>query len=433
MKGIIKSAVAAALVAGVVAQPHNHGHGHLHRHAKKHAEVEKRDKVVVTEVVPKYVVKYVMDGKELSPDEAQSGIDEGQFVVVGSSLPSFSAPPPAVVTSIAPPEKGGQFFEKSTTTTAPTTTSTPEPEPESTISTSTPPAPSAKPKPKPLPQAAGIDADFPSGEIPCSEVPSAYGAVAIPWSKTNGWTTLAKFGKWMKNVKVDNIVSPEEGTCTYEMMCSYACPPGYQKTQWPENEQGATGQSVGGLWCNADGFLELTRPEHPKLCERGVGGVFVRNELGSNAAVCRTDYPGNEKMIIPVDTQPGETYPLTNPDSKTYYFWQGNPTTAQYYVNNEGVEVEEACTWKSDKFPDSAGNWAPTNIGVGQSITGKTYISIFPNRPTTTAVLNFDIEITGDVSDICTLKSGVYSGNNGCTVALKEGGTATIVFKKSSS
>ena len=48
---------------------------------------------------------------------------------------------------------------------------------------------------------------------------------------------------------------------------------------------------------------------------------------------------GNENMIIPIDSQPGQTYPLTNPDSKTYYKWQGKYTTAQYYVNNEGGYV----------------------------------------------------------------------------------------------
>ncbi|KAK4189728.1 putative septation protein SUN4 precursor [Podospora australis] len=441
MKGFIRTAVAAAVVAGVVAQPHNHGHGHLHRHhARKHdqAGIEKREgtTVVVTEVVEgPTVVKYVLDGQVIDQSKAEDGIAEGQYLVVGSSRPSFSAPPPAVSTSIAPPERGGQFFEKPTSTSSveeskPTTTATPS-------SSSAPPPPppasstAAVAPPKKPSGGTGLNAEFPSGKVPCSEVPTDYGAIRIPWSPTRGWTTLAKI-RWTKGVAFDNIVTPIKGTCEPEMMCSYACPPGYQKTQWPE-EQGATGQSVGGLWCNKDGFLELTRPEYKTLCEPGAGGVYVRNELDDNAAVCRTDYPGNENMIIPVDTYPGNTYPLTNPDSSKYYVWQGKPTTAQYYVNNAGVEVEEACTWKSQKFPDSAGNWSPTNIGVGKSVHGETFISIFPNLPTSHAILNFDIEITGDISGKCSLKSGVYSGHNGCTVGLKAGGTATIVFKKSGS
>lgn len=434
MKGFIRTAVAAAVVAGVVAQPHNHGHGHLHHHARKHEQsnVAKRDgtTVVVTEVVEgPTVVKYVLDGEVVDQSKAEEGLAGGKYLVVGSSKPSFSAPPPSISTSIAPPSRGGQFFEKPTSTVE-------EPKPTTTTTTSSsapPPPPSKSPEPeKEKPSGGtGLDAEFPSGKVKCGKVPTDYGAIEIPWSTTKGWTTLAKFGHWVKGVAVDNIVTPIDGTCGPEMMCSYACPPGYQKTQWPQ-EQGATGQSVGGLWCNKDGYLELTRPKCKTLCEAGAGGVFIRNELDDNAAVCRTDYPGNENMIIPLDTYPGNTYPLTNPDSSTYYFWQGKPTTAQYYVNNAGVEVEEACTWKSSKYPDSAGNWSPTNIGVGKSITGETFISIFPNLPTSHAILNFDIEITGDISGKCTLKSGVYSGHNGCTVGLKAGGTATIVFKKSS-
>lgn len=402
MKGIIKTAVAAAVVVGVTAQPHNHGHRHLHAKKHNHLPVEKRDgTVIVTEVVEgPIVVEYVMDGKKVDVSKAEQGLSDGLYVVMGSSQPTFSAPPPAVTTSIAPPEHGGQFFEK-TTSAAPTTSEAPPPVQSS-------PAPEPK-------GPTGLDADFPSGKIKCGKVPTEYGAVEIPWTGTNGWTTLAKFGQWIKGVAVDNIVSPTSGTCQPGMMCSYACPPGYQKTQWPA-EQGATGQSVGGLWCNDDGFLELTRPKYPKLCEQGAGGVFIRNELSGSAAVCRTDYPGNEAMVIPLDTYPGNTYPLTNPDSSTYYMWQGKVTTAQYYVNNLNVEVEEACTWNSAKYPKSAGNWAPTNIGVGKSVHGETFISIFPNLPTSNAVLDFDIEITGDISGTCTLKKGVYSGNNGCTV-----------------
>jgi hypothetical protein len=421
MKGIVKTAVAAAVVAGVAAQPHNHGHRHLH--AKKYSQVEKRDGTVfVTEVVEgPTVIKYVFaNGEDCDEEEAKEGIDKGVFVVMGSSEPTFSAPPPAVSTSIALLEHGGQFYEKPTTTAEPTTTSA--------APVQTPPAPKPEPVTK---EPTGIDVDFPSGKLKCKNVPTEYGAVEIPWSGTNGWTTLAKFGKWMKGVAINNIESPITGTCEPGMMCSYACPNGYQKTQWPQ-EQGLTGQSVGGLWCNDDGYLELTRPEHKKICEPGAGGVFVRSELSGTAAICRTDYPGNENMVIPLETTPGGEYPLTNPDSSTYYRWKDMPTTAQYYVNNLDVELKEACTWKSAKYPDSAGNWAPTNIGVGKSEAGETFISIFPNLPTSNAVLDFDIEITGDISGTCWLKKGTYSGNNGCTVGMKPGGKATIVFKNSS-
>ncbi|KAL2178505.1 uncharacterized protein P884DRAFT_283930 [Thermothelomyces heterothallicus CBS 202.75] len=421
MQGLVKTALAAALVASVAAQPHNHGHRHLHAKKHNHLQMEKRDTVIVTKVVEgPTVTEYVMgNGKKVDAAEAKKGLEKGDFIVMGETKPTFSAPPPVVSTSVASLPHGGQFYEK-TTSVAPSSTSSAAPKP----STSSAPAPEPE-----LP--TGLDADFPSGKVPCDKVPTEYGAVEIPWVGTNGWTTLAKFGKWVKGAAVDNIESPTDGTCEPGMMCSYACPPGYEKTQWPE-EQGATGQSVGGLWCNEDGFLELTRPNVTKICEPGAGGVYVVNKLPGTAAVCRTDYPGNEAMVIPLETSPGGKYPLTNPDSATYYWWKGQPTTAQYYVNPLDVEVEEACTWQSKKYPDSAGNWAPTNIGVGKSLSGETFISIFPNSPTSSAVLDFNIKIEGDgISGECWLKNGEYYGSSsGCTVGLKAGGTANIVFYK---
>ena len=74
-------------------------------------------------------------------------------------------------------------------------------------------------------------------------------------------------------------------------MCSYACPPGYLKAQWPE-AQGATGQSVGGIECK-NGKLYLPRAsETKKLCMAGTGGVKIHNQIGQSVPVCRTDYPG---------------------------------------------------------------------------------------------------------------------------------------------
>jgi len=417
MKGIAGLAIVASLVAGAVAEPHNHGHNHQQFH-RRNKQVEKRDKktVYVQEVVQgPTVTEYVMAGGEkVDEKKAEEGIKNGMYVVMGKSKPSFSAPPPVVSTSIATPE-GGQFFEQ-----------------KATSSSSPPAASSAAPPPKAAAPSGptGLDAEFPSGKVPCSEVPTQYGAIPIPWMKENlGWTTLMKVGKYAKGALFDNIEQPKGTGCSHGCMCSYACPPGYQKTQWPE-EQGATGQSVGGLYCNSEGFLELTRPSHTTLCEPGAGGVSVRNELGKNAAICRTDYPGNEAMTIPLDTQPGQTYPLTNPVSANYYQWQGKKTTAQYYVNNEGVSVEQACIWDSTEFPGEAGNWAPLNIGVGKSDDGITYVSLFPNLPTSHAKLNFNIEIEGNYSGDCYYRNGQFATSaTGCTIGVKEGDSITIVFK----
>lgn len=414
MKGIVQVALAATLVVGTAAQPHQHQHRHHHVKKHNHVLLEKRVPVTVTSIVAATVTEYVLDGQKLENDEAEKGIAHGAFFVVGSSTPTSSQPSPPSTTSTTisststSTTAGAQFFEqKSSSTTS--------------SSHSSSAAPSAAP--------SGIDADFPQNHL-CSKFPDDYGAYPISWLGTGGWTSLQVPDTYSPGVAIKNIVAPISGGCRPGMFCSYACPPGYQKTQWPELSQGLTGQSVGGLWCNEQGILELTRPSHRKICEKGAGGVFVKNSLSGTACVCRTDYPASENMVIPVVTSPGGTYELTNPASNDYYVWDGKPTTAQYYVNNLNVPVEQACTWTSSQFPDSAGNWAPINIGVGMDASGITYISIFPNQPTTTALLNFNIKITGDVSSDCYyhVNGGYAVGPQGCTTGMKRGGTATIEF-----
>ncbi|KAG7102081.1 secreted beta-glucosidase SUN4 like protein [Verticillium longisporum] len=122
-------------------------------------------------------------------------------------------------------------------------------------------------------------------------------------------------------------------------------------------------------------------------------------------------------MVIPTIPQPGEKVALTNPSANDYYVWNNLPTTAQYYVNKKGLPVEDACTWNSPVDPKGAGNWAPINIGTGKAADGNTYISIFPNLPTSTAQLDFNIEIIGDVNTKCALIDGQYTGggSTGCT------------------
>lgn len=400
MKGIVQVALAATLIAGAVADSH---HQHRHLHVKR--AVKRDADVTVTSVVAgPTVVEYVLDDKKIDSSKAEEGLSDGHYVVVGETTPTFNPPPPPPppsTTAAIPSAVDAQFYEKKTSSTA---------------------------APSPSPVAAGIDSDFPSGKIPCSTFPSEYGALAIPWLNTEGWTSLQQPGTYTPGVSMNNIVAPISGGCKTGMFCSYACPIGYQKTQWPVT-QGATGQSVGGLYCNSAGFLELTRPSHPRICERGVGNVFVQNKLSGKSCVCRTDYPASENMVIPIETMPGGTYELTNPASNDYYVWQGKPTTAQYYVNKLNVDLDQACVWTSTKYPGAAGNWAPINIGLGQDAFGITWISIFPNAPTSQASLDFNIEITGDVNSKCALKNGQYTGGlNGCTTDITGNGTATVVF-----
>jgi SUN family beta-glucosidase len=128
-------------------------------------------------------------------------------------------------------------------------------------------------------------------------------------------------------------------------------------------------------------------------------------------------------MVIPTCPQPGQSYPVTNPSSSNYYQWLDNgvlkPTTAQYYLNPMGVDVNNSCTWNSPSHPGSAGNWAAMNIGVGQDASGITYISLFANLPTSNAQLDYNVQITGTgISGSCSYTAGQgYTSGNGCTVS----------------
>lgn len=79
------------------------------------------------------------------------------------------------------------------------------------------------------------------------------------------------------------------------------------------------------------------------------------------------------------------------------------------------------------------GNWAPTVLGVGKDVFGKTWLSIFTtidNNPIDYQPLDYDVELVaekgGSLSGKCKLKRGKYcSGDQyedcndrGCTVCL---------------
>ena len=117
---------------------------------------------------------------------------------------------------------------------------------------------------------------------------------------------------------------------------------------------------------------------------------------------------GTEAETVPLLTKPGAEVPLTCPESATYYTHQGNPTTAEYYVNDAGVSVEQACQWGQDDSSSgqSYGNWAPLVIGAGMDNNGATWLSIqssCQNNPEKCNNLSYSIELDGD-----------FGGNNGC-------------------
>ena len=134
---------------------------------------------------------------------------------------------------------------------------------------------------------------------------------------------------------------------------------------------------------------------------------------------------GTENEVVPLNTQPYSTNVLTCPDASTYFKHEGDSTTAQYYINNQGIPVQNACIWGADGT--NMGNWAPSYLGVGQDTFGKTFLAIAStaqNNPKNYKPLNYTVEIVGDTSGRCKLSNGRYcSGDDyddcndqGCTV-----------------
>jgi len=209
----------------------------------------------------------------------------------------------------------------------------------------------------------------------------------------------------------------------------YACPEGYQKSQWPE-PQGSLGQSIGGLYCNADNKLEISNTNFTTICIEGTGTVSVTNNLEDDVVICRTDYPGYEAETVPHVATAGMTKALTCPDAAKYYTWKGSETSAQYYVNPKGANESSACVWGSSGT--DLGNWAPVNMGVGKDVNGATWISLIPNSPTNPdGTLDFTITIKGDISGTCYYSGGKYYDADGeidagCTVEVM--GTAYYEF-----
>ncbi|TQV96005.1 hypothetical protein V2A60_001162 [Cordyceps javanica] len=427
MKTFVQLTLAVTLAATAAASSHHHGHRHLH--AKR--DSSKREADVVTKIVtgPTKIV-YKLGDELVDADEAKKGLDSGEFVVVGETIPTYTPPPPPAPS--ATKDLGAQFIEsKSTTTTTPppppSTTSTPPPPPSSTAKAPVANAASSNDQDESN-NSGSENTEFPDGKIPCSEFPSKYGAVPVPWMGLNGWAGAQKVSGYPTALSFNNIVDAISGqNCAPGYMCSYACKPGYQKSQWPVS-QGLTGQSVGGVYCNSDGFLELTRPSVKYLCTEGAGGVYIKNDLDAVVATCRTNYPGSENMNIPTVAEAGQTVPLTNPSQTDYYQWNDRPTSAQYYINPKGVSAEDGCLWKSPVAPEERGNWAAVIAGVGKAADGITYISLFLNKPTSSAKPDFNMEIIGGNSK-CGYHDGQwFGGKEGCTTGVASGQTATIRY-----
>ena len=311
----VSNAVVTLATAGslINASPAPHQHGHVH--------VDKRN-VEVVDVPGPTVVAYELNGKLIDQSEVCEGIQSGTLKWAdGSDTPPECSE--GIMSVSKPLETLSASMAATTSVTAavtsdhvPVASSLPEVEKPNGLEEEAVKASStltanvlstiASTSSKALPSytqsspstsssvldGQGLDKEFPDSELDCTVFPSAYGPLNVEWAGLGGWSGIQYItieGDLVTHI--DTAVPGGEG-CKPGAMCSYACPAGYQKSQWP-SQQGATGQSVGGLSCNSNGKLALTNPGLSKnLCIKGTGAVTVQNKLSNNAAICRTDYPG---------------------------------------------------------------------------------------------------------------------------------------------
>ncbi|KAI5964538.1 SUN4 [Candida theae] len=259
--------------------------------------------------------------------------------------------------------------------------------------------------------------EFPDGVYSCDHFPSGQGVVALDNLGFGGWSGIY------------NSDTSTGGSCKEGSYCSYACQSGMSKTQWPDN-QPANGVSVGGLLCK-NGKLYKTNSRSNYLCEWGADKASVVSKIDKSVAICRTDYPGTENMVIPTVVDAGSTSVITVVDQDSYYKWRGGATSAQFYVNNAGVSYQDGCVWGTSG--SGIGNWAPLNFGTGYA-GGVAYLSLIPN-PNNYDSLNFNVKIVAadgnsNVSGQCVYENGKYNGNgkDGCTVGVTKGKANYVLY-----
>ena len=303
MKIAISLLLASATLTSL-AGASSHNHRHMHRHAKK------RDIQTVTVDGP-VEVAYVFEGKVISESDVCQGLANKTFEWAQGTenqpnCASSANPPPA------PPPSSP----------SPSTSAAPAPASSSSDSSSPSPAPAAS-SPSPSPQSnvnvgsgssssgssgssgsssssnlsgfyaeiatnSNVDKSFPDGEVDCSDFPSDFGAVPVSYLNLGGYTGIQE--TTINNGVPGNInTATSGGTCGSGAYCSYACPAGYMKTQFPDQNSGT---SVGGLLCGSDGKLHKTNTGFDTLCTQGAGSAVVQNDLDDVVCVCGTDYPG---------------------------------------------------------------------------------------------------------------------------------------------
>jgi hypothetical protein len=411
-------------------------------------EVEKR--AVVEELVTVTVLECYLNGKLISEAECNAGIKSGQLRWADNGVVEPVTPKVQAINKPAP------AIHAEGASTVPS----PAPAPAA-------PVPAAPAPPPPPPAAApavqtnnrvaagssgfsntnaNAGKSFPSGQLSCSQFPSDYGAVPVDYLGLGGWISVQVPGNQKRSpgfgnimTKVPNMCS-NGNCCTEGSYCSYSCPAGYFKSQWPV-AQGNSGESVGGVLCQG-GKLVLTNPQSNTLCVPGAQQVkaYIENKLTQVVSLCQTNYPGDEAMTVPTEIAPGARFEIPVLDSNSYWTTKdGSKTTAQFYLNPAGVPVDQACRWGQGGSGANTGNWAPMVIGAGWN-GQQAFMSLFGNIPTTQTYLNYNINTVGgsipckyENNQVCrydgwTTCADALSPQGGCTIAVEQGQTLTYVL-----
>jgi hypothetical protein len=312
-------ATLAAVATVTAAKPRPHIHRHAHGVAKRDTRPEA---VVYAPVAIETVIKYILDGDDISVEDVRLGLANGTLEWGADGNLSNSAKvagplaTPAPSPAPAPPSKPGP--KPQTNVDRPKPEVKPQPKPDEQP---TPPAEKLKPEVATKPSdsnpqvdtslktaaqlvdkggyCASCDIEFPNDKIPCSQFPYGYGAMPIQQEGLGGWSGIQDPG-YRGADGFDDITTVVSGSCkdgsccTPGKYCSYGCPNPYLKLSFPR-KQGRTGQSVGGLFCNDKGNLEMADGSIGKtLCGTGSKSmtVKVQNRLSKPVSFCRTDYPG---------------------------------------------------------------------------------------------------------------------------------------------
>ncbi|KAH8724040.1 hypothetical protein GQ44DRAFT_802065 [Phaeosphaeriaceae sp. PMI808] len=448
----------AAVIFVTAAKPHHYGHHH--GVAKRAAQA---DVVIHAPVTVETVTKYILDGHEISAAEVHQGLTNGtlEWGSDGVLSSSVKISVPLATPALVPSPKSHPTEEKPKAIQGPTK---PAAMPVEMSSSSVASKPSATKKPDSHlddsltttaqlvdkdGKCASCNKEFPNNEIPCTKFPYGYGAMPINQEGLGGWSGIQDPGyrgaDGYDDIRTVVAGSCKDGSCcTPGSFCSYGCPNPYLKLSFPR-QQGRTGQSVGGLYCNKNGMLEMADGSIGKtLCGEGSKHMTVKvhNRLSKPVSICRTDYPGTESMTFPLTVGPGETGYLANPDQTRYFFWKSGATSAHYYVNKQGVSEAEGCTWSNPN--EAKGNWAPTIFGTSWDDRNMNigFSSLKQNELRRDAQLDYSITFTGDgVNAPCGYKRSTdqyCQGDNcwcvkdepdrGCTASTKPGGTLTLVL-----